>query len=396
MIPIIMPQVGQDIPTGKIVEWLKKEGEPVAKGETILVVQSEKASFEVEAEVEGILLKILHTEDEEIDILTVVGFIGRPEERFDAAQAVGGPARTGARPVSVEIPSPSVGQARSSVAAEGVSHPTASPSARRIARERGLDLAAVAGSGPGGRVIKRDVVDSTAGLHLEVAPGDTVVPFTRLRKKIAERLTESVRTIPHFHLLADVDLTAALVWRKRVNADCGLHLTVTDLVIKAVALALRHCPTLNAHVGRDRIVLRKSINIGIAVSVADGLLVPVVPDANHKPLAEISAMAKKNADNARRGMVDPRVMGTFTVSSLGMYGVRHFLPVINPPECAILGMGAALPQVVPMPSGFEERQVMALTLACDHRAVDGVAGAALLNDIKAALENIETAGKAWL
>jgi pyruvate dehydrogenase E2 component (dihydrolipoyllysine-residue acetyltransferase) len=396
MVPIIMPQVGQDIATGKIVEWLKKENEPVAKDEIILVVQSEKASFEVEAEVSGILLKILHGEDEEVEILQPVAYIGQPGETFDPAQAKADAVDTVAPASAAVSEAVTVEPAPLAEPADEAGRPVASPSVRRIARERGIDLARVAGSGPGGRIIKRDVLAADAGPGVAIDEGDTVVPFSRLRKRVADRLTESKQRIPHFYVMIDVDITAALDWRRRFNGEHEAHLTVTDLIVKATADALRRHPTLNAHGDAEKVVLKNRVNIGIAVSVEEGLLVPVIPDTDRKSLPEISALSRSNAEDTRRGMVDPRIVGTFTVSTLGMHGVRQFLPIINPPECAILAVGAAQPRVVSVSGGFEERQVMTLTLACDHRAVDGVAAAALLNEIKAALETIAETASAWL
>ncbi|RPI22761.1 MAG: HAD family hydrolase, partial [Acidobacteria bacterium] len=304
------------------------------------------------------------------------------------------------------------------------STPAASPSARRLAQERGIDLSQIQGSGPDNRIIKRDVLAAASsaseaptepqaepplrasadarasGLSLEAPAGpqgrrsleeskaleDEVITFGRARKVIADRLSLSKRTIPHFHLFIDVDMTDALSWRSRTNAEAGIRITITDLVVHAAAQTLRDFPRLNAHVEDERLILRKRINLGVAVAAEDGLLVPVIPDAGSLSLHEIAKLSRKNAGAARCGVVDSRLMGTFTVSSLGMHGVNRFLPIINPPECAILGVGAAEPRVMPVPGGIGVRQMMTLDLACDHRAVDGAYAAGFLTQLKAFLE----------
>jgi len=374
MKPIIMPQVGQDIPDALISRWLKKENDRVEKGEVVLVVESDKASFEVEAECSGVLLKVLHQEGDRVDVFKPVAYVGEEAEK----QAVAATA-------------PVAGAATAAVEPQPLRHkPAASPSARRIARESGIDLARIQGTGPGQRIVKRDLLSSSA------PPGDEVVPFTRMRKFIAGRLSLSKRTIPHFHLFVDVDMTGAQQWRRAVNAEQTrassvgprTNVTVTDLVVHAVAQALREFRRLNAHVEGDQIIVRKNINVGVATAVEEGLLVPVIADADALTLARIAERSRQNAEAARRGAADPRGVGTFTVSSLGMFGISRFLPIINPPECAILGVGSAEPRVVPVPGGIGVREMMTLDLACDHRAVDGAYAAAFLNRVKATLEAI--------
>jgi len=384
MTAIIMPQVGQDISAGKIVQWLKSEGDQVEAGEVVLVVESEKASFEVESEQSGVLLKILHGEGEEVEILQPVGYIGEPGERVEdmpATAHVGEPAT--AEPVGGE-PSKAVSKE------QRLKRGSASPSARRLARELGVDLSSVKGTGPGGRISKQDV--QAAAETPEAAPvpaagqRDTVLQFGKMRRQIAERLTASKRDIPHFYLSIDVDMTEAQRLRRKLNDDGKVHVTVTDLIIKAAATALGKYPRLNAHVCGENMILKGDINIGVAVAVEDGLLVPVIGRADAKSLREISTEAGKNAADARRGMVKPEPVGSFTITSLGMHGVKQFAAIINPPECAILAAGSIEDRAVPFGDGIAVREMMTLTLACDHRAVDGADGAGLLNDIKQTLE----------
>lgn len=411
MVPIIMPQVGQDYPTGTIVQWLKKPNDPVAKGETIVLVESEKATFEVEAEESGVLAKILHPEGAEVEILKPIGYVGQPGEADDTAAPTAPKPAAAEAAQAPETPSP----AATTTPVRERSRPFASPSARRLARQHGLDLAAIEGSGPRGRIVKRDVlaaVDTAAPAKTTAAPakataplagpnvetgddGDEVQPFSRMRAKIAERLTHSKQTKPHFYLSVDVDVTDLLAWRARINQDDTLHLTVTDLIVKATAAALTRFGRMNAYVDTDRVVVKKDVNVGVAVSVPEGLLVPVIPSTNRKSLREISALSRENTSAAARGSVKLGVPGTFTVSTLGMYGIRTFLPIINPPECAILAVGAAEKRVVPVDGNIGIRDVMSLTLACDHRGVDGAYAAQFLREIRSYLQDVHGPEAAW-
>ncbi|MCX8036908.1 MAG: 2-oxo acid dehydrogenase subunit E2 [Candidatus Sumerlaeia bacterium] len=398
MIPVLMPQVGQDIPTGTVAQWLKKEGEPVRKGEVIVIVESEKAAFEVEAEQDGVLLKILHPAESQVPVLEPIAYIGQPGEESEA-QAVPAwageisktPAEEGTNNrLKSELQAPAEAHAandRIKSEPRKDKEILASPAARRLAREKGIDLATVRPTGPGGRIVERDVL--AAAEARGAAASDTVIPFGRLRKELARRLTLSKQTIPHFYLFAEVDMTAAHAVRQALNQQQGCRVTVTDLVIYAAAKALREFDRMNVHVESDRMIVRREVNIGVAVAVEDGLLVPVIPRADQKGLAEIAEWSRKNAEAARRGLLEPTAPGTFTITSLGMHGVRMFLPVINPPECAILAVGAVEPRPVVIGEAVAVRPMMTLTLACDHRAVDGVYAGRFLNRIKELLEKMD-------
>lgn len=224
---------------------------------------------------------------------------------------------------------------------------------------------------------------------------DTVVEFSRRRSAIARRLTESKQKIPHFYLSVDVDMTAGLLWRRSYNGEHDTRITVTDLIVKACAIALKRFPRLNSHVSDSSMTLMDQANIGVAVAVEDGLLVPVVPRADEIGLVELSERAKKNAADAQRGVMRGE-RGTFTLTSLGMFGVKQFLPIINPPECAILAVGTAEARVVPAEDGTAVREMMTLTLACDHRAVDGVEGAQFLGAVRETLEGVPQTIEQWL
>jgi pyruvate dehydrogenase E2 component (dihydrolipoamide acetyltransferase) len=391
MIPVIMPQIGQDSPRGRIVRWLKRVNDVVQRGDVILTVESEKAIFEVTAEQAGVVLKILYPEDAEVDILQPVAFLGESGEELSTVALAPPPAVPSIEPdqkvASPAAPPPPDG-----------SLPLATPAVRRLARERGVDLRTVRGSGPAGRVTRDDV--EAVGRTPAGATDDLTVAFSPMRQQIADRLSQSKLTIPHFFLLADIDMGKVQQLRASANRAEGVHLTVTDFLIKAVAQTLREYPRLNAYVERDRVVLKGRINIGVATAIepgpsepdGGGLLVPVIADADLKSVYEISARSREVTRAARRRLIDAGVASTFTISSLGAHGISCFAPIINPPECAILAVGAITPRAVPRASAIEVREMMTVTLACDHRAVDGVYAAGFLNAMKTWLENLDGIG----
>jgi pyruvate dehydrogenase E2 component (dihydrolipoamide acetyltransferase) len=258
-----------------------------------------------------------------------------------------------------------------------------------VARELGVDLAAVIGSGVGGRIIKRDILAAAAGGGRSTAPGrDQVIPFSRLRRHIGERTSLSSRTVPHFYLFADVDMTAALARRRRLSSRPGAGITITDLVIHAVAQSLLQFPHLNAHVEADSLVVKGTVHIGVATAVPDGLLLPVVPDAARKSLEQISAIRIKNAAAARRGIVSLVPQATFTISNIGAHDIDRVLPLINPPECAVLASGSVQERVVSRDRQPAVRDMMTVSLGCDHRVVDGLYAAQFLECLKGHLQRL--------
>jgi pyruvate dehydrogenase E2 component (dihydrolipoamide acetyltransferase) len=391
-VPILMPQIGQDLETGKIVEWRVHENQPVKKGDILAIVESDKATFEVEAYESGIVLSILHPAGDEANVFSPIGYIGQPGET-----APKGSNGDGKNSSDHDSQMPNTVVEKSIAASITVEKHFASPTAKRMAKERGLDCNQMQGSGPRGRVIKRDVLafipktDKAApilsDLH-QVATAGQPLAFSKMRRIIAERMTHSKQTIPHFYLFTEVDMTLAQAWRNAFNLQQRTHITLTDLLIKTTAEALVQFPKLNAVVEGEQLRLKKEINIGIAVSVEDGLLVPVVAQADQKSIQEISDLAKKNAEAARRNVIG-NIPGTFTISNLGMYRITGFLPIINPPEVAILGVGCIDKQLKPLDlQTIAIREMMQLSLVCDHRAVDGVYGAKFLDAVKTRLENM--------
>ena len=421
--PINMPQVGQDIETGTITEWRVAENDRVKKGDIIAVVESDKASFEVEVFESGVVLKRLYKEGEEAPVLQPIAYIGEPGEKIEletgrapvpekapAAQeseSGDGRDRMVAAPLVPEAPAaPGEPSAPGEPLAPARDRLFATPSARRVARETGVDLERLSGSGPHGRILKRDVLEAAGGAAAvqagtpamaaaaaarpkvpEIMTGDTDVPFSKMRQRIAARLTQSKRDIPHFYLFIDIDMTPALAWRTAYNERARSRVTLNDMIVKAAAAALVKHRGLNAHASAEGLVLKKQINIGIAVSTPEGLIVPVIENADKKDLAEIGEQARRNAEGARQGRLKAQALGTFTVSNLGMYEISFFLPIINPPECAILGVGAIEKRVVPTgASSMGVRDMLTLTLACDHRAVDGAEAAGFLAEMKRILQ----------
>jgi pyruvate dehydrogenase E2 component (dihydrolipoamide acetyltransferase) len=373
MIPVIMPQIGQDVETGVITRWNKQVGESVKKGEVLASVEGDKATFDIEAEAGGVLLEIVVAQGQEGKVLEPVAFIGEPGENSGSAP-VRGPA------VSAQISAPSVPSPSSVVGQARGARRFSSPSARRIARDLGVEVGRIAGSGPGGRVVKKDVlaaVQQPAGRR-----GDTVIPHSRMRQLIAQRLSLSKSTIPHFYLFQDVDMEEALERRELYNRRNGCQVTITDMVVQAAALALAEFPRLNAHVDDRGLTVKGAINIGVATATEDGLMVPVIPEADTKDIRALSAEIKAKAEQARRGRLDPSARGGFTITSLGMFGTQSFLPIINPPEAAILGVGAAQARPAAVGGLLGVRRQMTLTLACDHRAVSGDEAARFLGRLR--------------
>ena len=386
--PILMPQVGQDIESGKIIEWRVKVNDTVQKGDVIALVESDKAVFEVEAYDSGVILKLLFDEGQDARVLEPIAILGRSgEEITEATDSVEG----SPQPEQKE----DIAEEKSAPAAVSGTRIFSSPSARRVAREHNIEISAIEGSGPHGRIRKQDVLTFLAASSaVDVLPAspadDEQIPFSHVRRRIAHRLSESKQKIPHFYLFSDVDMTGALMCRAVFNEKNGEKITINDVIIKAVAEALGSFPRMNAHVVDNTIIVKKQINIGVAVSTKDGLLVPVVPYWDLESIRTIHRTLVGLSDGARRGIMKSNIRSSFTVSNLGMYGVRMFLPIINPPECAILGIGAVENRVVPLSDrSMGMRRMVTLSLACDHRAVDGTYAARFLQTVKTELEEMK-------
>jgi pyruvate dehydrogenase E2 component (dihydrolipoamide acetyltransferase) len=410
---ITMPRLSDTMEDGVLLAWHKKVGDQVKRGDLLAEIETDKAVMELEAFDDGVVEQVLLEAGQRVPIGTRIGVIGdgsgisdsgisdsgspdAPAPGQDAAQAEPVPAET------------VVSQAPVATGQRG-ERPKASPLARKIARERGVDLAGLTGSGPNGRIVRADVEaaasppapaaapapePATAPARPAVSDEDVEeVPLTTMQRVAARRLTESKQNAPHFYLTAAIDVTELLEFRARLNetlrsAD-GPKVSVNDLVVKAVAGTLRAHPEVNVSFRGETVLRHKRVHVGVAVAVPAGLVVPVVADADRKGISEIAAESREKAERARAGKLRAEEMsgGTFTVSNLGMYGIEQFAAVINPPEAAILAVGAAGEEVRVVDGEFVARKILRVTLSADHRAVDGATGAAFLQRLTDVLEH---------
>jgi pyruvate dehydrogenase E2 component (dihydrolipoamide acetyltransferase) len=411
-----MPKMGFDMAEGSLVEWVKQEGDPVAEGDVLAIIETDKANVEVTAFKAGVLRKILVGAGSIVPVGKEIAVIGTADEDIgaligaEAAAEAAGPAPAAAPAAAPEaaLPTAAVEPPAAAVAEPG--RLLASPVARRMADELGIDLRQVRGSGPGGRIIKEDL-EAFVREPAQVAPAPAApvpsaaiapsqVPggveyavelVSPIRKTISRRMTESKQQFPHFYITMGVDMEAAMALRQQLNAALPEDdkISVNDLVVKAAALALRQFPHLNASLVGDEIHLHRRVNIGIAVALDNGLITTVVKDCDRKPLARIAREAKAMVGRAREGRLqaDDMVGGTFTISNLGMYGVDEFAAIINPPQAAILAVSAV--RRVPVVDGAGNLVAgtrMKVTISADHRVTDGAEAASFLQALKAVLE----------
>jgi pyruvate dehydrogenase E2 component (dihydrolipoyllysine-residue acetyltransferase) len=392
---VILPRLGQGMESGTIVRWLKSEGEPVKKGEPLFELDTDKVTQEVEAEAAGVLLKIAVPEGE-VPVGQTVAFIGEQGEAVPEVVAV---SESGASHQSVVETEPIEESRVPGTAPQQTTNGRikASPLARRLARERGIDLRSVRGTGPEGRIVAEDVERAEAGAPGPAATPTTPVPtgevervpLTNIRKTIARRLTEAWQ-IPVFQLQTSADMTRvnALVARLR-ERDPDVRVTVTDVLTKVSAQALMRHREVNAEFTEDAILLHPSANVGLAVAAPQGLVVPVIRSAERLSLTEIAAVRGDLVGRARESKLRTEDIegGTFTISNLGMYAVERFTAVLNPPQAAIVAVGATEDRVVPFDGGTAVRPTVTLTGTFDHRAVDGAPAAAFLQTLKESLED---------
>jgi pyruvate dehydrogenase E2 component (dihydrolipoamide acetyltransferase) len=380
---IIMPQGGQDITEGIVVRWLKAEGERIVRGEVICEVETEKAVFEVEAPADGVLLKIIAPAGTRVPVFAAIGIIGAPGEEI-------GPDLLGSAPAPPEDALDMAAIRRRAAGRAGRSADApASGRARRLAAEKGLDLSAVDGSGPQGRITAKDVLLHVEKRKLSVAAlrGRTT-PLSPMRRAIGRRMGQSKQTAPHFYATVSADVTAALELRDRINRDTGGAISITDLTLKATALALKDLPAMNCRLHADQILYLEDVNLGLAVMVDEGVMVPVLPRADRLSLDEIAKRSAEAAALARAGRQAAAEPACFTVSNLGMLGLDSFTAIINPPEAGILAVGRVEKRpVVRNDTEICIRSMLTLTLSVDHRVVDGALAAKFIARVKNYLEN---------
>ena len=410
-IVINMPRLSDTMTEGVVAKWHKSVGDKVSEGDLLAEIETDKATMEFEAfpGQEGILLYIGTGEGEMSPVDTVLAILG--EEGEDIESLKGGSAPT-EEPVKDEAPAPTpVEEAPDQVIPVATPVPAASsvfpsdgsvkasPLARKLASERGIDLNMLQGSGDHGRIIKRDVDSFNPAFHTSAQPGINAVPagvenFTdtpvsQMRKVIAKRLSESKFSAPHFYITMDINMDRAIDARKALNANGDTKISFNDLVIKSCALALKKHPAINSAWMGDSIRQSDHVHIGVAVAVEDGLLVPVLRHADLMPLAHISASVKDLAGKAKDKKLQPADWegNTFTISNLGMFGIEEFTAIVNPPDAAILAVGGIKQVPVVKDGAVVPGNVMKVTLSCDHRVIDGASGAAFLQTIKGFLEN---------
>jgi pyruvate dehydrogenase E2 component (dihydrolipoamide acetyltransferase) len=445
--PIIMPKFGQMTEEGSIVGWLKKEGDPVAKGDILFTIETDKSVMEVESFEAGTLLKILVREGVNVPVQSVVGYLGKPGEAVPEGTAPAAPAPVAAKPApaaarppapreakatpaapqAAEAPAPARVPSPAAVPDRGPARLVISPRAASLARDCVIDPSGIAGTGPEGRIVEKDVrayLESRGYAQVRISPaakglaakekldilaidgsGDdgriTVEDvrravaqrpkaMSRMRQVIAQRLSQSFRDIPHFYVTVPVDMTALVAYRAQLKA-AGAPYTVTDFIAEAVILALQEFPDVNSSTDGRTVRWHGHVNLGIAVSLEQGLVVPVIASAERLSLRELSQATKELAEKARAGKATPDELSgsTFTISNMGMMDVENFSAIINPGESAILAVSSTLPQPVARDGKVVIRQMMKITLSCDHRIVDGALGARFVNAVKRKLEDVE-------
>jgi pyruvate dehydrogenase E2 component (dihydrolipoamide acetyltransferase) len=415
---VTMPQMGFDMTEGKVARWLKKAGDPVKQGEAVVEIETDKVNIESEAQGNGVLREILVSDGTTVPVGALIGIIGAPDEDLTAIKAEAGlvAAPAAEKPAGVVQPIEQAAVPAAAVVSEGNGRDggriKASPLAKRIAKEKGISLAQLSGTGPGGRIVKRDVetapmiaaaptvfaqpivaaapaVAKPSILGPGILQAEEVTP-TKLRQTIGKRMVASKQTVPHFYVTSEIEMSEAMALRAKLNAlvdDAG-KISVNDMVLKAAANALTHFPGINASLGENVIVRHGTVNMGLAVALEQGLITVVVADADRKPLARIAREAKDIVNRAKNGKARPEEMqgSTFTVSNLGMFDVDEFIAIINPPEAAILAVGSVRDVPVVKNGQVVAGKTMKVTISADHRVTDGAEAAKFLQEVKKNLE----------
>lgn len=403
---ITMPKMSDTMTEGVIVRWTVKVGDTVKSGDIIAEVETDKATMDMEVYSKGTILHIMVQEGEAAAIDAPVAIVGAAGEDFQALLAGGSAPKTAS--ATPEANATPVAETSSTNTSAPVATPTttsddsrlkASPLARKIAEDKGIDLKAVAGSGENGRIVKRDLENiqtpaasaSNAAVTSTAVMGEesyTEVPVSQMRKTIAARLGESKFTAPHFYLTIEINMDNAVKAREQMNAISSVKISMNDIVVKAAASALRKHPNINSSWLGTKIRYNNHIHIGVAMAVEDGLLVPVVRFADHKSLSQISSEVKAYGAKAKEKKLQPQdwAGNTFTISNLGMFGIDEFTAIINPPDACILAVGTVKDSVGVVNGEIKPVKTMKVTLSCDHRVVDGAMGAAFLQTLKDYLE----------
>jgi pyruvate dehydrogenase E2 component (dihydrolipoamide acetyltransferase) len=413
---VIMPKLSPTMEEGQIARWLKKEGDKVSMGEPLAEIDTDKATMEMQALSNGVLRKILVNEGESAPLGQLIAVIGEPDEDISSVVSEAGAKPTAPAPAPAPAPTTSSqpaaadanGHARQAPAQSESGRMVVSPLAARMAAEAGLDLRTLHGSGPGGRIIKRDI-EAALSETKPVTPFPRAVeplrfqpavvasaspyrdePASEIRRTIARRLVTSIGPVPHFFLTSEIEMDRAVEMRRGINAlDPDLKISINDIIIKVVASALIQHPAVNASFQDKFIRYYEHADVGVAVAIEDGLITPVIRSADQKSLSQIAGEVRELAERARSRKLKPEEYtgATFSVSNLGMFGIDEFTAVINPPEGGILAIGAVTPKPVVRENEIVIRQIMRVTMSCDHRVIDGATGAKFLQTVKKILEN---------
>lgn len=414
---VFMEALSPTMEEGRLVKWLKNEGDAVKSGDALAEVETDKAIMELVARGDGVLRKRLVNEGDAKPVGALVGVIAAADENIDSLIAGAGAPAPAAAPAAAPASAPAPSAAPVAAAPAVAPQPTpahepptsgdgsmrrSSPLARRLARENGLDLGLIQGSGPAGRIVKRDVDAALAGGGARAAAPSAAAPraategdyrdvaLTQIRKTIARRLAESIGPVPTFYLTAEYDLERVAEMRTAM-AQMGdaFKVSFNDIILKAVATALTQHPECNAHWMGDRIRYFNRVHLGMAVAIEDGLITPVIFDADQKSLREISAESRDLAKRARDRKLQPQEYtgSTFSVSNLGMFGIDQFTAIINPPEAGILAVGGIEEKAVVHDGAVEVRKRLRVTMSCDHRVIDGATGAKFLQTLRRMIEN---------
>jgi pyruvate dehydrogenase E2 component (dihydrolipoamide acetyltransferase) len=408
---IRMPKMSDTMTEGVVVAWHKKVGDTVKVGDILAEVETDKATMELENYVKGVLLHIGIEQGQAVPVDALIAIVGKEGEDVSALLSGGSAAPVGdaKAPVAPEVstaqPEAAAPESAEVVTGEG-QRIKASPLARKLAAEQGLDLSRIQGSGDNGRIIRRDLQgapsasahavtpsapDLSAWLNRPAGQGESFTdqPLSQMRKTIARRLTESKNAAPHFYLTMEIDMDQAVEARQRLNQNAPVKISVNDLVIKAAAMALRQHPAVNSSWLGDRIRQNNHIHIGVAMALPDGLVVPVLRFADQKNLVQIATQTKEYAGKAKEKKLQPQDWegNTFTISNLGMFGIEAFTAIINPPDACILAVGAVRECAVVRDGQLGVGQRMTVTLSCDHRVVDGATGAAFLQSLSLMLRD---------
>lgn len=388
---VVMPKLTDTMEEGILLEWKKREGDQVQAGEALAEIETDKAVMDLEAFASGILRKILVHNGETVQSGTLLGVIGEADEDITPAltDAVTAAPTTGAKPTAAVTAAPPT----ASPTRTEESRLVASPRAKALAAERGIDLSTIAGTGPGGRIVEDDVMKAQAPAT-SAMPAGTDQPLTQMRKAIARATTHSKAPVPHFYLTKEIDMEAAEQFRKQWTQGRQSHPSFTDLLIKAAALALTRHRQMNVSYVGEAIRRYARIDIGVAVGMEDGLIMPVIRDCGAKTLEVISNESRALIERAKQKRLQPHEYtgATFSISNLGMFDVDNFIAVLIPPQAASLAVGAVREVPVVDAGSVKVGRRMQVTLSCDHRAIDGVMGAEFLKELKRILEHPQELG----